>query len=72
MERFAYDFLIGKENADVVGGVVWFLASNLHQPLGPDLLSILNRLGSEGWEVVGVGDVAFTFRVEIILKKRLS
>jgi hypothetical protein len=39
--------------------------------LGADLLQILNGLGSQGWEVVGIGDLGFDSRSEIVLKKTI-
>ena len=37
--------------------------------LGDHLPLILNTLGSDGWEVVGIGDIGFDARTEIILKR---
>ena len=34
-----------------------------------DLRSDLNRLGAEGWRVVGVGDLGYDVRTEIILMR---
>lgn len=48
--------------------MLWYLASS-PQLLGANLLEILNKLGSEGWEVVGIGDLMFDSRTEIILKR---
>jgi hypothetical protein len=47
-----------------------FLTSNMDANLGPQLPSILNGLGADGWEVVGIADIAFSKRSEIILKKQ--
>jgi len=70
MAKFQYEILTGRDQFDVPGGVVWFLTSNMQESLGPQLPSILNRLGSEGWEVAGIGDIAFSKRSEIILKRQ--
>jgi len=53
----------------VPGGVMWFSSSNMETPLGPQLQNILNDLGGQGWEMAGIGDVAFSGRAEIILKR---
>lgn len=67
MARFQYQILVGKDEPNAPAGVVWFLNGN--QPLGADLLQILNELGSQGWEVVSIGDLGFDSRSEILLKK---
>ena len=71
MEKFAYEILVGQDHAAAPGGIVWYRSSDMNQPAGPQLPVILNQMGSEGWEVCGVGDVGFSSRTEIILKKRL-
>jgi hypothetical protein len=68
MAKFEYELLIGKDDDSVNSGVLWYLASS-PQLLGANLLEILNTLGSEGWEVVGIGDLMFDSRTEIILKR---
>ena len=72
LEKFAYEILMAKHQEDVPGGIIWFLSSNMNQPVGSNLLLILNQLGQNGWEVAGVGDVSFDARSDIILKKRIS
>jgi len=72
MAKFQYEILTGREQMGVTGGVVWFLTSNLSEPLGPQLPNILNDLGAKGWELAGTGDVGFTGRIEIILKRQLD
>ena len=67
MAQFQYQVLVGKDQADVPGGVVWFL--NGSQQLGPQLPQILNQLGAQGWDVAGIGDLGFGSRVEVLLKK---
>jgi hypothetical protein len=37
--------------------------------LGSELPAILNRLGTEGWQVVGLGDLGYDVRTEIILMR---
>jgi len=69
MTKYQYEILTGRDKLDEPGGVVWFLTSNLEESLGPQLPSILNRLGADGWEVAGIGDLAFSKRMEIILKR---
>lgn len=66
MPIFQYQVLVAKNEPN---GVVWFLNGN--QPLGVNLPQILNDLGSKGWEVVGIGDLGFDSRSEIILKKQV-
>ncbi|MCU0541224.1 MAG: DUF4177 domain-containing protein [Oscillatoriaceae cyanobacterium Prado104] len=69
MAHFEYQILVGKNETNVPTGVVWLL--NGQQQRGPNLLGILNELGSQGWEVVGIGDLGFDSRVEILLKKTI-
>ncbi len=71
MDKFQYDILTGRDEPNAPGGVVWFLMSNLNQPLGPQLLLILNQLGAQGWELAAIGDIAFNGRPEIVMKKRI-
>ncbi|MGA7952603.1 MAG: hypothetical protein WCA07_03685 [Gloeobacterales cyanobacterium] len=71
MNTFEYELLIGKNDDSVDSGVLWYLAST-PKLLGANLLEILNRLGSEGWEVVGIADVMFDARTEIILKRGIA
>jgi hypothetical protein len=68
---FEYEILIGKNDADAAGGVVWFLASDMRQSVGDNLPSILNALGREGWEVIALGDVGFDARAEILMKRKV-
>ena len=70
--KSSYEILTGRDQLDVPGGVMWYLTSNLDEALGPQLPSILNRLGADGWEVAGIGDLAFSKRPEIILKKLMD
>ena len=72
MAKFQYEILTGREQMDTPERVTWFLTSNLDENLGPQLPMILNRLGAEGWEVAGIGDIAYSKRAEIILKKRMD
>ena len=72
MDKFQYDILTGRDEPNAPGGVVWFITSNMNQQLGPLLPVILNQLGAQGWEVAAIGDIAFTGRPEIILKKRVQ
>ena len=69
MSKFQYQILVGRDQLGVPGGVVWFSSSNMETPLGPQLQNILNDLGGQGWEMAGIGDVAFSGRAEIILKR---
>ena len=69
MKKFEYEILIGKSDATVSSGVVWFRSSDLKTSLGPNLPKILNEMGRMGWEVVATGDVGFDSKSEIILKK---
>ncbi|MFM7909804.1 MAG: hypothetical protein ACKPA9_33070 [Microcystis sp.] len=66
MVIFQYQILVGKNEPNAV---VWFLNGN--QLLGADLLQILNGLVSQGWEFVGIGDLGFDSRSEIVLKKTI-
>jgi hypothetical protein len=72
MDKFQYDILTGREELNAPGGVVWSITSNMNQALGPLLPVILNQLGAQGWEVAAIGDIAFTGRPEIILKRRIQ
>jgi hypothetical protein len=66
---FEYEILIGRDDLAAAGGVVWYLASDMRSSLGDHLPLILNTLGADGWEVVGMGDIGFDARTEIILKR---
>jgi hypothetical protein len=69
--RYAYEVLVGREQADAAGGVVWYMGSDMREVVGDNLPLLLNSLGDEGWEVVAVGDLGFDARSEILLKRRL-
>lgn len=69
-QRFEYEILIGRTAPASGSGVEWYLASDMRQVIGDRLAPLLNALGSEGWEVVAVGDVGFDARAEILLKRR--
>ena len=69
MATFESEILIGRNDPNAAGGVVWYLASDMRQPLGDHLPLLLNTLGGDGWEVVGIGDIGFDARTEIILKR---
>ncbi|MGH7525849.1 MAG: hypothetical protein ACREMX_04010 [Gemmatimonadales bacterium] len=66
MAMYEYAILIGRDQAGGVGGVTWYL-NGISNDVGSDLPGILNRMGSEGWRVVGLGDLGFDARTEIIL-----
>lgn len=72
MAKFAYEILISQDNPQVPGGVLWYLSSDTSKSLGYNLHLILNQLGEQGWEVVGIGDLGFDARSEVILKHKLS
>ncbi len=69
MATFEYEILIGRDDPGAAGGVVWYLASDMRRSAGDHLPLILNTLGQDGWEVVGMGDIGFDARTEIILKR---
>jgi hypothetical protein len=71
MASYEYAILIGRDEAGGTGGVSWYL-NGIGQPLGTDLAPILNRLGTEGWRVVGLGDLGYDVRTEIILLRERS
>jgi hypothetical protein len=71
MASYEYAILIGRDRAGGTGGVSWYL-NDIDHPAGTDLAPILNRLGAEGWRVVGVGDLGFDVRTEIILLRERS
>lgn len=71
MTRYAYEVLVGREQADAAGGVVWYLGSDMREVVGDNLPLLLNTLGDQGWEVVAVGDLGFDARSEVLLKRRL-
>lgn len=68
MTTYEYAVLIGRDQAGSVGGVIWYL-NGIGNQLGGELPVILNRLGGEGWRVVGLGDLGFDARTEIILMR---
>ena len=70
-QRFEYEILIGRSAPASASGVEWYLASDMRQVIGDRLPPLLNALGSDGWEVVAVGDVGFDARSEILLKRRI-
>jgi len=72
MERFEYQILTGRDQLGASSGVVWYSVNNLDQALGSELSEILNRLGSEGWEISGIGDIGYNKRSEIVLKRRAA
>jgi len=71
MASFEYEILIGRSDPAAAGGVVWYLASDMRRSLGDHLPLILNTLGHDGWEVVGIGDIGFDARTEILMKRSL-
>lgn len=71
MTTYEYAVLIGRDQAGSVGGVTWYL-NGIGNPLGAELTEILNQLGREGWGVVGLGDLGFDARTEIILMREKS
>ena len=71
MAAFEYEILIGRNDPSAAGGVVWYLASDMRTSAGDHLPLILNTLGQDGWEVVGVGDIGFDARTEILMKRSL-
>ena len=71
MTTYEYAILIGRDEAGPGGGVTWYLGG-IDQPAGSDLPPILNRMGAEGWRVVGLGDLGFDSRTEIILMREGS
>lgn len=71
MTRYAYEVLVGREQADAAGGVVWYMGSDMREVVGDNLPLLLNSLGDEGWEVVAIGDLGFDARSEILLKRKL-
>ena len=66
MTTYEYAILIGRDRAGSVGGVTWCM-NGIGNPLGEELVAILNRLGGEGWKVAGLGDLGFDARTEVIL-----
>ncbi len=68
MASYEYALLIGRDAAGGAGGVTWYI-NGIGKPVGSDLTAILNDLGVEGWRVVGVGDLGFDVRTEIILMR---
>lgn len=67
MERFQYVILDPEYDPDDPEGVVWRVSPPIHP--GGELLTVLNDLGADGWELVGIGDLGFDQRAELILKK---
>lgn len=72
MAKYEYEILTGRDQMGSDEGVTWYLTSNMGQNLGPQLPTILNQLGANGWEVVGIGDLAFSKRAEIVLKRQMD
>ncbi len=72
MKKFEYEILVGRGEPAVSAGVIWFRSSDFSESLGPNLPQILNEMGQEGWEVVGIGDIGFDAKTEIILKREVD
>lgn len=74
MAAFQYQILIGQDISPPFRGqpstVHWFI-STTGEDCGSNLPALLNKLGAEGWEVVGIGDLGYTTRNEILLKKTI-
>ena len=68
MAQFQYQILVANNTPNAPGGVVWFLNGNQRSDLLPQ---ILNEMGSQGWQVVGIGDLGFDGRSEILLQKTI-
>jgi hypothetical protein len=71
MAGYEYAILIGRDEAGAVGGVIWYLNA-VANPVGAELGEILGQLGRDGWRVVGLGDLGFDARTEIILMRERS
>jgi hypothetical protein len=71
MATYEYAVLIGRDEAGPTGGVTWYV-NGIGKPVGSELPAILNRMGADGWRVVGVGDLGFDVRTEIILMRERS
>jgi len=70
VDKFEYRILSGRDQLDVPGGVVWYATSDLNESLGSDVTAILNKLGADGWQMTGIGDIGFSKRTEIVLMRR--
>ena len=70
MDKFEYQILSGRDQLDVPGGVVWYATSDLNESLGSDVAAVLNKLGADGWQMTGIGDIGFSKRTEIVLMRR--
>jgi hypothetical protein len=73
--QFSNIVLVAKPTT--TGGVMaWGIATGSAtfqpQPKGPNLAGVLSDLGRQGYEVVGVGDVAGDARPDILLRRRLE
>ena len=70
MDKFEYQILSGRDQLDVPGGVVWYATTDLNESLGSDVAAVLNKLGADGWQMTGIGDIGFSKRTEIVLMRR--
>jgi hypothetical protein len=70
MKKFEYLILVAEAESSLQSGVVWQASTG--KALGPNLPSILNDLGQDGWEVVAAADLVFGPRADIILKRELK
>ena len=70
MDKFEYRILSGRDQLDVPGGVVWYATTDMNESLGSDVAAILNKLGADGWQMTGIGDIGFSKRTEIVLMRR--
>ena len=66
--RYHYYILVAKSNSSVTGGIEWVDSINFRS-VGPNLPAILNHLGSQGWEVVAIGNLGFDGHNDILFKK---
>lgn len=73
MPQYQYQILTGRDDPSRPGIVLWTLNGPIGaQEVGPNLPLVLNELGSQGWDIAAMGDVAFSPRPEIILKKTIG
>jgi len=64
--KFEYEIIYVKRN---VSGkdIGWYSSGG--KKISPRLITALNRLGADGWEAVGLGDLGNDSRSEILLKR---
>ncbi len=69
MRRFDYEILVPFNDVSSQTGVGYIVSSTDLKFPGKGLLTYLKEAGALGWEIVAIGDLGFSGRNEIVLKR---